>query len=127
LGVPVIKVFNSIFATSLNLPGRPKGDKERIALAVSGDNPPAKAIVFKLVDELGYDPFDIGTIAQSWKQQPGSTIYCRDINLDELQKKIGAMGTEWSEMRDQIIGQHHANEAAMAADFPAWLKAFKYS
>jgi predicted dinucleotide-binding enzyme len=125
LGVPVVKVFNSIFATSLNLPGRPKGDKDRIALAVSGDSAQAKAIAFKLVDELGYDPFDIGTIADSWKQQPGSTIYCRDIRLDEVKKRVDAMGTDWSEMRDTIIRQHQANEAAMAADFPAWLKAFK--
>ncbi|MDB4923303.1 NAD(P)-binding domain-containing protein, partial [Mucilaginibacter sp.] len=125
LGVPVVKVFNSIFATSLNLPGRPKGDKDRIALAVSGDSAQAKAIAFRLVDELGYDPFDIGTIADSWKQQPGSTIYCRDIRLDEVKKRVDAMGTNWSEMRDTIIGQHQANEAAMAADFPAWLKAFK--
>jgi predicted dinucleotide-binding enzyme len=125
LGVPVVKVFNSIFATSLNLPGRPKGDKDRIALAVSGDSTQAKAIAFKLVDELGYDPFDIGTIADSWKQQPGSTIYCKDIRLDEVKKRVDAMGTDWSEMRATIIGQHQANEAAMAADFPAWLKAFK--
>jgi predicted dinucleotide-binding enzyme len=125
LGVPVVKVFNSIFATSLNLPGRPKGDKDRIALAVSGDRVADKAIVFELVEELGYDPFDIGIIAQSWKQQPGSTIYCRDIRLAEVKKRVAAMGTDWSELRDTIIGQHHANEAAMAADFSAWLKAFK--
>ncbi|HTE01053.1 MAG TPA: NAD(P)-binding domain-containing protein [Mucilaginibacter sp.] len=91
LGVSVIKVFNSIFATSLNHPGRVKGDKDRIALAVSGDRPQAKAIVFQLVDELGYDSFDIGTIAQSWKQQPGSTIYCRDIHLNQLKKRVEAM------------------------------------
>jgi len=28
-------------------------------------------------------------------------------------------------MREKIIGKHHANEAAMAADFPAWLKGFR--
>jgi len=125
LGVPVVKVFNSIFATSLEAPGKPKGEKDRIALAVSGDNTKAKEIVFKLVDELGFDSFDIGTIAQSWKQQPGSSIYCRDINLAELKKRVDAMGAEWAEMRDIIIGKHKENEAAMAADFPAWLKGFK--
>jgi hypothetical protein len=36
-----------------------------------------------------------------------------------------AMGTDWSVMRDTIIRQHEANEKAMAADFPAWLKALK--
>lgn len=125
LGVAIVKVFNSIFATSLNDPGRPKGDKNRIALAVSGDDPKAKEVVFGLVDELGYDPFDIGTIAQSWKQQPGTTIYCRDINLEELRKRVDAMGTDWSEMHDLIIGQHHADETLMAVDTPAWLKSLK--
>ncbi|MDB5087091.1 MAG: hypothetical protein JWR09_1085 [Mucilaginibacter sp.] len=125
LGVPVIKVFNSIFATSLKNPGKPKGEKDRIALAVSGDNTKAKEIVFKLVDELGFDSFNIGSIAQSWKQQPGTSIYCRDLNLGELEKRIDAMGAEWSEMRNIIIGKHNANETLMAADFPAWLKSLQ--
>ncbi|WP_426669657.1 NADPH-dependent F420 reductase [Mucilaginibacter sp. McL0603] len=125
LGIPVIKVFNSIFAASLNDLGKPKGAKDRIALAVSGDNTKAKEVVFKLVDDLGFDTFDIGTIAQSWKQQPGSSIYCRDITLDELKKRVEAMGTEWSDMRDQITGKHHDNEAQMEADFTTWLKNFK--
>jgi predicted dinucleotide-binding enzyme len=121
LGIPVIKVFNSIFATSLKAKGKPKGEKDRIALAVSGDNRTAKEIAFKLVDEIGFDSYDIGTIAQSWKQQPGTSIYCRDITLSELKKRDGLMGTEWSEMRDIVIGKHMADEALMAVDFPAWL------
>ena len=125
LGVPVVKVFNSIFATSLKDMSKPKGEKDRIALAVSGDNTKAKEVVFKLVDELGFDSFDIGTIAQSWKQQPGTSIFCRDINLAELKKRVAAMGTEWSEMRDIVIGNHHADEASMETDFPAWLKGFR--
>jgi len=124
LGISVVKVFNSIFATSLNDLGRPNGDSNRIALAVSGDDAEAKEIVFQLVDELGFDPFDMGTIAQSWRQQPGSTIYCKDINLDELKKRVAVMGTDWSEMREVIIGKHHADQLLMAADFPVWLKGF---
>jgi predicted dinucleotide-binding enzyme len=122
LGFPVVKVFNTIFATSLKAKGKPESKKDRIALAVSGDNAKAKDVVFKLVDELGFDSFDIGTIAQSWKQQPGSSIYCRDISLAELERRVAEMRTDWSEMRDIIIGQHHADEAAMATDFPTWLK-----
>jgi predicted dinucleotide-binding enzyme len=91
LGVPVIKVFNSIFATSLKTMGKPKGEKGRVAIAVSGDSAKAKEIVFKLVDELGFDAFDIGPLAQSWKQQPGSAIYCRDITLEEIKKRVTAM------------------------------------
>ncbi|HMH34283.1 MAG TPA: NAD(P)-binding domain-containing protein [Puia sp.] len=122
LGIPVVKAFNSILATSIKDLGKTKGEKDRVAIAVSGDNTAAKEVVFKLVDELGFDPFDIGTIARSWKQQPGSSIYCRDINLDELKKRADAMGTEWSEMRNLIIGKRVADEALMKADYPAYLK-----
>ena len=125
LGIPVVKVFNSILAESLKDMGRPKGEKNRIALAVSGDDTKAKGVVFKLVDELGFDSFDIGTIAQSWKQQPGTSIYCRDIDLDELKKRVDAMGTEWSDMRNLIIGKRNADEALMKVDYPAYLKGLR--
>lgn len=122
LDVPVVKLFNSILATSIQDLGRPIGEKNRIALAVSGDDTKAKEVVFKLVEELGFDPFDVGTIAQSWKQQPGSSIYCRDINLEELKKRVDAMGTDWSAMYDVIITKRKADEALMKADYPAYLK-----
>jgi 8-hydroxy-5-deazaflavin:NADPH oxidoreductase len=122
LGILVVKVFNSILATSINDLGKQKGEKKRIAIAVSGDDTKAKEVVFKLVEELGFDPFDTGSIAQSWKQQPGSPIYCRDINLEELKKRVATMGTEWSGMRNIIIGKRKADEALMKADYPAYLK-----
>jgi 8-hydroxy-5-deazaflavin:NADPH oxidoreductase len=122
LGRPVVKAFNSILATSLKDLGRSKGKKNRIALAVSGDNTRAKEAVFKLVDELGFDSFDIGTIVQSWKQQPGTSVYCRDVNLEELKKRVDAMGEDWSEMRDIIIGKRNADEVLMKEDYPTYLK-----
>jgi len=122
LGRPVIKAFNSILATSLKDLGMPKGEKNRIALTVSGDHTKHKEVVNRLVDELGFDAFDIGTIAQSWKQQPGSSIYCRDINLDEVKKRVQAMGTGWSKMRNTIIGNRNADEVLMRKDYPTYLK-----
>jgi 8-hydroxy-5-deazaflavin:NADPH oxidoreductase len=122
LGIPVIKVFNSIIAESLKDLGKPKGDKNRIALAVSGDDAKAKEVVTKLVEELGFDPFDLGNIVQSWRQQPGSPIYCRDINLEELKRRVDIMGTEWSEMRNVILAKRKADEVLMKADYPAYLK-----
>jgi predicted dinucleotide-binding enzyme len=125
LGIPVVKVFNSILATSINNFGKPKGEKNRIAIAVSGDDTKAKAVVFQLVDELGFDPFDVGSIGQSWKQQPGSPIYCRDIGLEELKKRVDRMATEWSDMRHVIIGKRNTDEALMKADYPAYLEGLR--
>ena len=125
LGIPVVKVFNSILATSLQELGRSKGEKNRIALAVSGDDKKAKEVVFKLVEELGLDPFDVGTIAQSWKQQPGTSIYCRDVTYEELKRRADAMGVEWSDIREKSIAKRKADEALMKADYPAYLKGLR--
>jgi len=121
LGIPVVKVFNSVLATSINNLARAKGESDRIALAVSGDDLNAKEVVFQLVNELGFDPFDVGTIDQSWKQQPGSLIYCRDINLAELKKRVGVMGTVWADMRSRIIAKRKMDEALMKSDYQAYL------
>lgn len=122
LGFPVTKVFNSILATSIQNLGRPKDDKNRIAMMVSGDDTKAKEVVFALVDALGFDPFDGGTIVQSWKQQPGSPVYCRDLNLYILKERIAKMGMDWSEMHDVIITKRKSDEALMKTNYPAYLR-----
>jgi len=122
LGIPIVKVFNSILATSLQKVGTSKGEKSRIALAVSGDDTKAKEVVFKLVEELGFDPFDIGAIAQSWKQQPGTSVYCRDLTHEELKRRVDAMEAEWSDIREKIVAKRKDDEALMKVDYPAYLK-----
>ena len=121
LGVPVVKVFNSILATSIINLSRPRGEKDRVAIAVSGDDINAKEVIFKLVDESGFDPFDLGNIRQSWKQQPGSSIYCRDVNLSTLKKRIDALGTNWSEIQQVILAKRSTDEKLMKADYGAYL------
>jgi 8-hydroxy-5-deazaflavin:NADPH oxidoreductase len=68
----VIKAFNTILATSLLAKGCPTGTKGRIALPVAGDRPSAKTTVLRLVDELGFNPVDAGTLDESWRQQTGA-------------------------------------------------------
>jgi len=124
LGVPVVKVFNSIIAESLADLGKPKGANNRIALAVSGDDPAAKEVVFRLVDELGFDPFDMGTIARSWMQQPGSPVYCRDIGLGELKRRVDIMAAR-SDMKEVVRAKRLSDEALMKKDYPAYLKSLQ--
>jgi predicted dinucleotide-binding enzyme len=80
LGAPVFKVFNGIFWKTLLEGGTPRGSAGRIALPVAGDDPEGKRIVFELVDELGFDPVDGGTLTESWRQQPGTPVYGADLD-----------------------------------------------
>ena len=80
LGRPVVKAFNNIQSRHLLEGGRPAGTPGRIALPVAGDEPEAKALVMRLVDELGFDPVDAGGIDNSWRQQPGTPVYAADLD-----------------------------------------------
>jgi predicted dinucleotide-binding enzyme len=81
---PVVKSFNTMFAHSMIRYALSSGSAARIALPFSGDEPTSKEIVAKLIDSVGFDPVDIGSIAESWRQEPGSPLYCTDLTKEDL-------------------------------------------
>jgi 8-hydroxy-5-deazaflavin:NADPH oxidoreductase len=83
LGAPVYKVFNGIYWKHLLNKGVPAGTEGRIALPIAGDGADGKKIVSELVDQLGFDPVDGGTLAESWRQQPGTPVYGKDFGVDD--------------------------------------------
>jgi predicted dinucleotide-binding enzyme len=88
LGQPVIKAFNTINAKNLLNKGKPGGDAGRVALAVVGNDAQAKATVMQLVEEIGFDAVDAGTIEQSWRQQPGSPGYLKDYDATGVRQAL---------------------------------------
>ncbi len=63
---------------------RGKGAEGRLAMQVAGDDAEQKKVVMELVDACGFDPFDAGTLEDSWKMQPTAAGYCCDYTLEEL-------------------------------------------
>jgi 8-hydroxy-5-deazaflavin:NADPH oxidoreductase len=96
LGRPVIKALNTITARSQQEHGRPRGAADRIAAPVAGDDEEAKQRVIDLVDALGFDAFDSGNLADSWRQQPGTPVYTADLALDAARSAIDAARPEQS-------------------------------
>jgi len=96
LGRPVIKALNTITARSQQEHGRPPGAADRIAAPVAGDDEEAKQRVIDLVDALGFQAFDAGKLADSWRQQPGTPVYTADLPLDAAQDAINAARPEQS-------------------------------
>jgi 8-hydroxy-5-deazaflavin:NADPH oxidoreductase len=94
LGRPVIKAFNNIYARHLLELGRPKGSPGRIALPVAGDYKAAKAIVLKLVDEMGFDGVDAEGLDQSWRQQPGTPVYGTDLDAEGVRRALSEANNE---------------------------------
>ncbi|MGH9326093.1 MAG: NADPH-dependent F420 reductase [Terriglobia bacterium] len=88
LGRQVVKAFNNIYAEHLMNQGRPKGSPGRIGLPVAGDDRRAKAIVIKLLDELGFDGVDAGGLDESWRQQPGTPVYATDLDAEGVRRGL---------------------------------------
>ena len=94
LGRPVVKAFNTIYAQHLLERGRAADQTGRIALPVAGDDSSAKAVVLQLIDELGFDGVDAGTLAESWRQQPGTPVYGADLKADGAQTALASARRE---------------------------------
>ncbi|MET8909443.1 NADPH-dependent F420 reductase [Micromonospora sp. NPDC004551] len=87
-GARVVKAFNNIQAAYLMDSGKPAGTPDRIALPVAGDDAEAKRVVMELVDALGFDPVDAGTLDESWRQQPGTPVYGTDRGADGVRQGL---------------------------------------
>lgn len=76
-GSMVAKAFTHIQHERLLSAGRPAGDPERVALAVSSDYPEAVDLVTRLYDDLGYDTADHSPLSESWRTAPGQPAWVR--------------------------------------------------
>jgi 8-hydroxy-5-deazaflavin:NADPH oxidoreductase len=94
LGRPVVKAFNNIYAQHLLDRGKPAGAPGRIALPVAGDDAKAKGTVIRLLDELGFDGVDAGTIDESWRQQPGTPVYGSDHDAKGVREDLAKASPE---------------------------------
>ena len=94
LGRPVVKAFNNIYADHLLRLGRPSGTPGRIALPVAGDDKNAKQKVIDLLDELGFDGVDAGTIDESWRQQPDTPVYGTDFDAEGVKRALSEASQE---------------------------------
>ena len=109
LGRPVIKAFNAVLANTLAENGAPVGTEGRLAIPVAGDDEHAKAIAASLVNDAGFDPVDAGSLADSWRQQPGTPAYCTELAAAELRAALDSA----------VKGRGPANRDALMNEFMA--------
>lgn len=120
LGRPVVKVFNNIDAGRLEKSGKLAGTPSRIALPVAGDDAAAKQRVMALVEELGFDAVDGGSLRESWRQQPGTPVYVPDLSAADLQRQLTQLGTvRTAAQREQFAANHAVQEREMMKQFQA--------
>lgn len=117
IGRPVIKAWNAVLSHTLAENGKPDGAAGRIAIPVAGDDARAKETAMALVRATGFDAFDAGLLAESWRQQPGTPAYCTELALDELASALAAADRHRAPAnRESLIQEFMAGHGKLTHD-----------
>ncbi len=81
-GSRLVKGFNNINFRHLGSLQRPAGSPERSVLPIAGDDAEAKSAVAAFLDSIGYDAYDAGSLADSWRFDVGTPGYGAPYNTD---------------------------------------------
>jgi len=88
LGRPIAKAWNAIGAQAFAEFGMAPGSHDRIAIPVAADREVDREVAMRLVEETGFDAFDAGSLADSWRQQPGAPAYCTNLKKNEMAEAL---------------------------------------
>ena len=83
-GANIVKAFNAIVASDIGRDGKPRGTPDRRALPIAGDDAAAKQTVVALLDTIGYDALDAGPLAEGWRFEKDTPVYCVPHTLETL-------------------------------------------
>lgn len=87
-GARLVKGFNTMYFETLRTQGRPAGP-ERLVIFLAGDDTEAKAVVARLIEEIGFAAVDTGFLRTGGKlQQPGSPIYNVPLTVEEAKTRL---------------------------------------
>jgi predicted dinucleotide-binding enzyme len=89
-GSRLVKAFNTIYYRRLAAEGRTNVPiEDRQAIFVASDDEEAKAIVMKLIEQIGFAPVDTGSLREGGKrQEPGSPIYNRPLTGRQAKSQL---------------------------------------
>jgi predicted dinucleotide-binding enzyme len=107
-GARLVKAFSHLGYHDLDDLARPRGDPARVGLALAGNDPAAVATVARVVDRLGFDPADIGSLANSAILEAGHPLFGRPVTAEHLEK------LEVAHSRDEIANAEAASCVAPA-------------
>lgn len=104
-GRPIVKAWNTITTASFRDKAYATDPATRIALPIAADDDAQRAVGMGLVEETGFDAFDAGVIADTWRQQPGTPVYTNDLTADELPAALDRAQRDRSRLRRDLMMQ----------------------
>jgi 8-hydroxy-5-deazaflavin:NADPH oxidoreductase len=84
----VVKSLNHLGYFKFDQGRRPRGAPERLALAAAGNDPDAVAAVMRLIDRLGFDAVNAGSLDGGVTLQPGGPVFGVGLRADKLKRLL---------------------------------------
>lgn len=90
-GVNIVKAFSNILAHHIPQLARIPGASDRSTLPIASNSPQASNEAIALINRLGFDAINAGTLAESWKFEPDADAYTRVYLADPSTPDQGLM------------------------------------
>ncbi|GAA1954410.1 NADPH-dependent F420 reductase [Microbacterium deminutum] len=84
----IVKAFNHMGYRDLADEARPAGAPGRKAIGIAGDDDRDLATVARVVDDFGFDPVIVGSLADGVRLEPGTEPFGADVDTQELREMI---------------------------------------
>jgi predicted dinucleotide-binding enzyme len=96
-GAKVIKAFNTLRDETLwNRSG------QGLVIFYAGDYPQMKTKVAKLIEDAGFVPYDVGSLREGKKQEPGTQRYLKELTLEQARELVGETPAEGEAVRGEV-------------------------
>jgi predicted dinucleotide-binding enzyme len=82
----VVKSLNHLGYFRFEQGRRPRGAPDRLAMAAAGNDPDAVAAAMRLIDRLGFDAVNAGSLDGGVALQPGGPMFGIGLSTDKLTK-----------------------------------------
>lgn len=90
----LVRTLNHVGYHELVANARPAGHPERQALALTGDDAAARAVVAEFVDRLGFDPVDAGGLDRARAIDIGTPVFGARLSRAEMARVLDLSPTE---------------------------------
>ena len=93
-GARLVRAFNTMYFETLATEGKPNAPLDgRLVLFVAGDDAEAKTVISKLIEEIGFAPYDTGSLHEGgMRQEPGSPIYNKPMTTAQAHRIFAEQG-----------------------------------
>ncbi|HKU67342.1 MAG TPA: NADPH-dependent F420 reductase [Candidatus Baltobacteraceae bacterium] len=96
-GAKVIKAFNTLRDETLL-----EKSGQGLVIFYAGDFPLMKTKIAQLIEDAGFVPYDVGSLREGKRQEPGTDRYLKELTLEQAQRLAGEPGAEGEAVRGEV-------------------------